>query len=194
LLSFAAFAAWHERPVLAGWGAEDMSLIEMILPAGGAEATASVGQLKLWNLVVGLDVKAGDVEQAFLGDASLPGFIVVSDDRVFGILSRRTMLNAISQPFGREVFIKRPIREMAQKMDTAPLVLAADTPIPTALRLSMARNDELRFEPCLVSVDGEVAMLEMHTLMIAQANQLEETLVTRDRLLAKIKSIVANKL
>jgi len=171
-----------------------MSLMDMILPADGGESTASVGQLKLWSLAVGFDVKAGDVEQAFLGDPAMPGFIVRDDERVFGILSRRALLNAISQPFGREVFIKRPIREMASKMDTAPLVLSADTPISTALRLAMARADDLRFEPCLVVVNNDVAMLEMHALMIAQANQLEETLVMRDRLLTKIKSIVAANL
>jgi hypothetical protein len=111
-----------------------------------------------------------------------------------GILSRRSLLNAISQPFGREVFIKRPIKEMVNKMDTAPLRVSAATSLAAALRQAMARVEELRFEPCLVEQGTGVAMLEMHTLMIAQANQLEETLETRDKLLTKIKQILASRL
>ncbi len=158
------------------------------------EEEGSIGQLQLWNKIVGLDVRTGDVEQQFLSDSTLPGFIVHEDRRIFGILSRRTLLTAISQPFGREVFIKRPLRELAHKMDKRPLTLKGGVGIPEALRQAMQRGDEQRYEPVLVHTGQSVGLLEVHTLLIAQANLLEQTLSSKAKLLDKIKIAVGGKL
>ncbi len=172
-----------------------MSMFDSIIAAAGAPANSggSIGQLQSWDKTIGLDTRTADVERAFLGDPALPGFIVRSGAEVFGILSRRMLFTAISQPYGREVFIKRPLGEMAGKIDTAPLMLPASTPLAAALKLAMAREDELRFEPFLLHAASGIRLLELHVLMVAQANLLEEALVSRDRLLDKIKAVVGNR-
>ncbi|WP_298286344.1 hypothetical protein [Acidocella sp.] len=152
-----------------------------------------IGRLKTWGRVAGLDEKTADIEAQFLADPSLPGLIIREGREIFGILSRRALLSTISQPYGREVFIKRPLREMAARMDTAPLMLPATTTVPAALKFSLTRADELRFEPVLVHSAEGVTLLEMHVLMIAQANMLEETLSSRDRLLEKIRGVVGGR-
>lgn len=172
-----------------------MGLFDTILASahGPAEPAGAIGQLKTWDKTIALDTKTGDVEQAFLADPGLPGFIVRDGQEVFGVLSRRMLLTAISQPYGREVFIKRPLREMSSKIDTAPLMLPASTPLAGALKFAMTRDDELRFEPFLVHATHGIRLLEIHILMIAQANLLDEALTARDRLLDKIKAVVGNR-
>lgn len=172
-----------------------MGLFESIIASAGnpANGVLSIGQLQTWDKSISLDTKTADVERAFLDDPALAGFIVRSGQDVFGILSRRMLFTAISQPFGREVFIKRPLREMSAKIDTAPLMLPGSTPLAAALKFAMMRDDELRFEPFLVHSAAGIRLLEIHVLMVAQANLLEEALTARDRLLDKIKAVVGNR-
>jgi len=56
----------------------------------------------------------------------------------------------------------------------------------------MSRDDERRFEPFLLHAATGIRLLEIHVLMVAQANLLEEALTARDRLLDKIKAVVGN--
>ncbi len=167
--------------------------IVSLLSADSLSGPSTVGQLTLWDKVVGLDVRTGDVEQAFLSDPALPGFIVHDNRQLFGVLSRRALLTAIAQPFGREVFIKRPLRELAHKMDTSPLALKGATRIADALKQAVNRDDERRFEPVLVHTGAAVGLLEIHMLMIAQANLLEEALSSKDALIGKIKAVLGGR-
>jgi hypothetical protein len=170
-------------------------MFDSILAAAGTPANGAgvIGQLHSWDQSIDLDMKTADVEQAFLADPALPGFIIRTGQEVFGILSRRMLFTAISQPFGREVFLKRPLREMAAKIDTAPLMLPPSTPLAAALKFAMSRDDELRFEPFLLRAERGARLLEIHVLMIAQSNLLEDALTSRDRLLDKIKAVVGNR-
>ncbi len=172
-----------------------MGLFDTILASSGTPANGivSIGQLQSWDRSISLHTKAADVERAFLDDPALPGFIVREGQDVFGILSRRRLFTTISQPYGREVFVKRPLREMAPKIDTAPLMLPSSTPLAAALKYAMTRDDELRFEPFLVHSATGIRLLEIHVLMVAQANLLEEALTARDRLLDKIKAVVGSR-
>jgi hypothetical protein len=170
-------------------------MFDTILAAAGSSTTnaGAIGQLPSWDNTIDLETKTADVERAFLADSALPGFIVRAGAEIFGVLSRRMFFTAISQPYGREVFLKRPLREMAAKIDTAPLMLAANTPLAGALKFAMSRDDDLRFEPFLLHAATGIRLLEIHVLMVAQANLLEEALTSRDRLLDKIKAVIGNK-
>jgi hypothetical protein len=172
-----------------------MGMFDTILAAAGSSTNSAgaIGQLPSWDKSIDLDTKTADVERAFLEDSALPGFLVRAGADVFGILSRRMLFTAISQPYGREVFLKRPLREMSAKIDTAPLMLPASTPLAGALKFAMSRDDELRFEPFLVHSANGIRLLEIHVLMVAQANLLEEALSARDRLLDKIKGVLGNR-
>jgi hypothetical protein len=169
-----------------------VAALGQLLRSSHGEAPTKVGQLFVWNEVVSLGDTAGSVEKKFLDDPTLPGFIVHAGGVVVGVLSRRTLLTAISQPFGREVFIKRPLHELVQHLDSKPLVLEASTTIAAALRFAMGRRDDMRFEPCLVKTGQAVGLLEMHVLMLAQANLLEEAMTSKDTLIAKIKMILGD--
>jgi len=161
------------------------------MPNGAAsfavDCATAIGGLRLWDKVVPLDIKTSEIEACFLADPALPGVIVNAGDKPIGLLSRRSLLAAISQPFGREVFIKRPVREMIKSIDTAPLALPASTPIATALKQAMSRLDASRFEPLLVHDGNFVGLLDVPELLTAQATLLEATLKSKDALISEIE-------
>ncbi len=151
------------------------------------EEADTIGELQLWNTAVELNIRTADVEQCFLADPTLPATIVTANGQVVGVFSRKNFMAAISQPFGREVFIKRPLSELKKMMDTSPLVLPAETAIATALKAAMSRSHELCFEPLLVRYDNFFGLLEVNQLMTAQARLLEQTVRTKDDLIKKVE-------
>ncbi len=147
-----------------------------------------VGQLKLWHISVGLHTTAAEVEQLFLADPALPACIINAAAGIFGVLSRRSFMAAISRPFGREVFIKRPINLFLEvAIDTAPLVIPGSTTIAAALQLATCRPGETCFEPILVDLGGTAALLEINELMSSQSRQLEQTLIAKDELIEQVR-------
>lgn len=161
--------------------------MDAIIDTMSTQEADTIGELRLWNTAVELHIRTADVEQCFLTDPTLPATIVTASGQVICILSRKNFMTAISQPFGREVFIKRPLSELMKMMDTAPLILPAETPIAAALTQAMSRSYELRFEPLLVKYDNFVGLLEVNELMNAQANLLERMVRTKDELIQKVE-------
>jgi len=151
------------------------------------EIAATIGELRLAGTIVDIQVKTADVEQCFLADPTLPGAMISENGRVFAILSRKNLTGAISRPFGRDVFIKRPVSELIKVMDISPLVLPHHTKIAAALKEAMSRPGELCFEPLLVSDDHSIRLLEVNILMTAQSNLLEQALHSKDKLIEEVR-------
>ncbi|HVE21973.1 MAG TPA: EAL domain-containing protein [Acidocella sp.] len=155
-------------------------------PAPG-DLISHIGALKLWEAVVDIQTRTSDVEQYFLADPAMPGCVILSQDRVFGVLSRKNFNAAISRPFGREVFMKRPVGELMKIIDVEPLILDESTTIAHALRLAMARSGEQCFEPLLVQRSDSCGLIDVNMLLTAQANLLEQALHAKDELLDEVE-------
>ena len=146
-----------------------------------------IGGLKLWDAVVDIQTRTSDIEQYFLSDPTLPGCVIMSDEGVFGVLSRKNFNAALSRPFGREVFMKRPVGELLKIIDVEPLILDEDTTIAQALRLAMARLGEQCFEPLAVKRPASCGLIDVNMLLTAQANLLEQALHAKDELLDEVE-------
>jgi diguanylate cyclase (GGDEF)-like protein len=151
------------------------------------DVISHIGGLKLWDSVVDIQTRTSDIEQYFLSNPTVPGCVIMSRDNVFGILSRKNFNAAISRPFGREVFMKRPVGELMKIIDIEPLVLDENTQIAHALRLAMARSGEQCFEPLLVKRPDSFGLIDVNRLLTAQANLLEQALHAKDELLEEVE-------
>jgi diguanylate cyclase (GGDEF)-like protein len=151
---------------------------------------STIGQLKVWKRGVQLTSKTADIEEAFLTDPTLPGFMVFENDKLFGVLSRKTLLGTISRPFGREVYIQRPVSALKTIIESEPLRLPHSAPIISALRRAIDRPGASQFEPLLVDFGSYCAMLEMHELLMAQTNLLEEALENKERLTTELRNTI----
>jgi len=151
-----------------------------------------VGELTLWDRTVDWQTRSADVETFFLDNRTLPACIITGNGQIFGVLSRKNLTAALSRPFGREVFIKRPVYLLADVIDTTPIILPASTSIAHALRLATSRAGETCYEPILIDTGASIALLEVHVLMAAQAILLEQALIAKDELISEVNRAAAD--
>ncbi len=135
---------------------------------------------------------AGDaaavLEARFRATPALPGVIVTVGDKITGLLSRRAFLAALSGPYGREVFLKRPLQELMVSAMPEPLVLDDQTPLATACRMALARDDSARFEPILLKGADGPRIVELADLLSAQADALEKALDEQRELASELEA------
>ncbi len=162
----------------------DQELVSDVPPG---EVVSHIGGLKLWEAMVDIQTRTSDIEQYFLADPTVPGCVIMSQDNVFGVLSRKNFNAALSRPFGREVFMKRPVGELLKVMDVEPLIVGENTMIAHALRLAMARSGEQCFEPLLVKRPDAIGLVDVNRLLTAQANLLEQALHVKEELLEEVE-------
>jgi diguanylate cyclase (GGDEF)-like protein len=156
--------------------------------ATNPQVASTVGELPSWDTLIDLETRTVDIEQFFLQNRDLPGCIIRENANIYGILSRKNLMVALSKPFGRDVFIKRPVGQLMATIDTKPLVLPAETMIAAALKQVMSRADEQRYEPVLVDCgDASPRLLEVNVLMVAQASLLEQALCAKDELIEEVR-------
>ncbi|UNU24542.1 sensor histidine kinase [Microcoleus vaginatus] len=111
------------------------------------------------------------ISQMLEANPLLPGVIVTHQGEFAGMISRRRFLEFISRPFGRELFLKRPVRALYRFAETESLVFPSDTLIVDAARKSLLRSKELLYEPIVVQVSPQTySLLDVHELLVAQSN------------------------
>ncbi|MEG3833196.1 MULTISPECIES: ATP-binding protein [unclassified Microcoleus] len=111
------------------------------------------------------------ISQMLEANPLLPGVIVTHQGEFAGMISRRRFLEFISRPFGRELFLKRPVRALYRFAETESLIFPSNTLIVDAARKSLLRSKELLYEPIVVQVSPQTySLLDVHELLVAQSN------------------------
>jgi two-component system NtrC family sensor kinase len=145
-----------------------------------ATSQAAIGELCLDSTLQELSLYDFQVEATDLGiqisqmleaNPLLPGVIVTHQGEFAGMISRRRFLEFISRPFGRELFLKRPVRALYRFAETESLIFPSNTLIVDAARKSLLRSKELLYEPIVVQVSPQTySLLDVHELLVAQSN------------------------
>ncbi|OZH51552.1 hypothetical protein AFK68_30175 [Hydrocoleum sp. CS-953] len=100
----------------------------------------------------------------------LPGVILMEEEQLSGMISRRRFLEYLSRPFGRELFLKRSIKTLYQFAYTDFLVLPANTTIVEASSRALQRKTDIAYEPIVVEIEPNVyRLLDVHHLLVAQS-------------------------
>ena len=131
-----------------------------------------VAELSLWRSSIPASSLGVDVAAVFEEHAELPGMAIVGHDVQLTLISRQRFFKLMSSPFGRDVYLKRSLAVLAQSISERPLVLNGDCRIDTAASLALNRTFNQRFEPLIVVLGEEVRILDVHTLLLAQAQLL----------------------
>ena len=151
------------------------SLFERLSPS------LTVSELPGFSERVALETPASEVARLFERFADLVGVIVIDEssgrsggDEIVGVLSRAAFLERLSHPFALELFMKRPIAQMADVIDIEPQIVAADCGVHEAAGTALHRPASRVFDPVLVADPvGGVRLLDVHTLLLAQSRLLE---------------------
>ncbi len=155
--------------------------------AARQELPVTVGNLRLWDAMVEAQTRTADVEQRFAADRDLPACIVCTAGKILGVLSRKSLLAALSRPLGRDLYIKRPVGQLALVMDTDPLILPATTPIAVGVEQALSRPGERLYEPLLVQGSQSLGVLEVDGLMRVQSSLLEQAIRKKDELIDEVQ-------
>ncbi|TAF54488.1 MAG: ATP-binding protein [Oscillatoriales cyanobacterium] len=139
-----------------------------------------LGELSLDSTLQELSLYAFNVEATDLGmqisqmleaNPLLPGVILTERGEFAGMISRRRFLEFLSRPFGRELFLKRPVRALYRFAETESLIFPSNTLIVDAARKSLLRSKELLYEPIVVQVSPQnYSLVDVHELLVAQSN------------------------
>ncbi|MEG5065200.1 ATP-binding protein [Microcoleus sp. B3-A4] len=132
---------------------------------------STLQELSLYDFQVEATDWGMRISQMLEANPLLPGVIVTHQGEFAGMISRRRFLEFISRPFGRELFLKRPVRALYRFAETESLIFPSNTLIVDAARKSLLRSKELLYEPIVVQVSPQTySLLDVHELLVAQSN------------------------
>ena len=92
-----------------------------------------------------------EVKSLMHQDQSVPGFCIVQENRVIGVITRSELHVKISGPYGYSLFSNKPITEI---MDTDFLQVDVETPIHTVAKLAMMRDAKHLYDFITVTENG----------------------------------------
>lgn len=125
--------------------------------------------LKLYETRVELSQLGNVLAQIFENDGNLPGVILCARGEFVGMISQRQFWRLLSHPYGRELFLTRPIQSLYRFLGVSPLVLPAHTSIFDATRQILKRSPEDLYEPLVVYFShSQFRVLDTQQLLVAQ--------------------------
>lgn len=111
------------------------------------------------------------VNQSFKSNSLLPGVILMENGEFFGMISRRRFLERLSQPYGIELFLKRPLDLLYRWEKRDILILPGSTLILEATQAALQRALELVYEPIVVQISPQIyRLIDMYELLMAQSS------------------------
>jgi len=132
---------------------------------------STLQELSLYDFNVEATDLGSKIAQMLEANPLLPGVILTLEGQFFGMISRRRFLEFISRPFGRELFLKRPVRALYHFAQTETLIFPSNTLIVDAAKNSLLRSKEMLYEPIVVQTSPQTyRLLDVHELLVAQSN------------------------
>ncbi|MDS3860693.1 hypothetical protein RIF25_07690 [Thermosynechococcaceae cyanobacterium BACA0444] len=124
------------------------------------------------------DVIGQSILEQFQAQPELPGVIILADNKPKALIPQAKFYARLNQPFGRELYLKRPIQLLLEgsALEALPLVLPASCPIITAVRAALSRESEFVYDPIILAGAGagDYLLLSCHTLLLAQTKILQQ--------------------
>jgi len=136
---------------------------------------STLGRLPRSEKMIDHMTKSGVIERLLEESPTMPGIVITGGGKFLNIASRGRFLQLLGRPFGRELFISRPIAEMLQNAQFNDLVLPATMTIHESAKLALARPISERYEPVAVEIGpGSWGVIDVATLLQAQSEILGE--------------------
>lgn len=146
-------------------------LIPVESPPQHLSLDSTLEELALHECYVDISSQGAKVMQILNDNPLLPGVILTQNNHFVGVLSRRKILEHMSQIYSVELFSRRPIASLYHFAEREVFCYPSHTLIVMAARRSLQRPPDLLYEPILVEVAPEkYHLLDVHQLLIAQSH------------------------
>jgi signal transduction histidine kinase len=148
-----------------------------------ADSNPTVAQLPLHTAIVDADAPGEAVDGLLRADSELPGVIVRdADGAIAGVVGRAAFLDRLSERFGHELYLHRPIHTLMAHLECRPTVVGADDGIDVAAHRALTRPAAERELPLVVTfADGRLALVHVEAVLQAMCGLLEATLTDLKR-------------
>jgi signal transduction histidine kinase len=138
----------------------------------GLESTLQELPLYTFQVEVGKEENSSptgmEIAKFFEKYPQLPGVILFSEGKFFGMLSRRRLLEFFIRPYGQELLFQESLGVIYSYARSAIFLLPHSTPILTAMQQALRRSPELLAEPVVVqSASDSYQLLDIQDLGIA---------------------------
>ncbi|MCE0483564.1 MAG: ATP-binding protein [Methylacidiphilales bacterium] len=139
-----------------------------------APATQDVTVLDLpfFDVRVSDATLGSEVARLFEQNHSLPGIIVMEQNRFRGLVSRSQFFQRLGRLFGIEVYSSRPITAFLDSLPSPPLQMPAETTVQNAAILCLARPVEYVYDPFVVNIEDEPPRLIDFLALILKQTEL----------------------
>jgi hypothetical protein len=141
----------------------------------GLESTIHL--LPLWDCTLDINCCGSAATRGFEQNPLLPGILLIENCRHVGMLSRRQFFERMSRPYSRELFTRRPLKNLYEFIQGAALILPQTTLITDAVQQALQRSPDSIYEPIIVDTDLGYRLLEMQQLLLAHS-QIHTLLIT----------------
>ncbi|PSB52989.1 ATP-binding protein [filamentous cyanobacterium Phorm 6] len=139
--------------------------------SGELRLDSTLQELSLYDFQVEATDFGIKISQMLETNPLLPGVILTNQGKFVGMISRRRFLEFLSRPFGRELFLKRPVKALYRFAEIETLIFPSNTLIVDAARKSLQRSKELLYEPIVVQVSPQTyTLVDVRELLVAQSN------------------------
>ncbi|KST66201.1 sensor histidine kinase [Mastigocoleus testarum] len=129
---------------------------------------STLQELSLYNFAVEMSCPTLEVAELFNKYPLLPGVILVERGEYFGMISRQRLLEFLIRPHGKDLLYQSVLSVIYSYARTPILVLSEETPILSAMQLTLRRDPELLAEPLVVhSAPNIYRMLRVQDLNLA---------------------------
>jgi len=143
-------------------------------PAHRLAPDLTIAELPAFSCEVSPESLGQDVADALHGNAELPGVIVAEGARILGLISRAKFIESMSERFGPDLYLGRPVKLLIQHLPCRPLLLSGATVISEAAQAALRRPRAMMYEPIIVLSGETRKVLDFHTLLEAQTQLLAQ--------------------
>lgn len=129
---------------------------------------STLSELSLYAFQVEADRPSHSVAEVFEQHPSVPGVIVLQEERFWGMISRQRLLEFLIRPHGFDIVMTQPLAVLYRYAETSLLILPHTTPILSAAQQALRRSPIHQGEPIVVQIDPHTfRLLNVHELHIA---------------------------
>jgi signal transduction histidine kinase/HPt (histidine-containing phosphotransfer) domain-containing protein len=122
---------------------------------------------------VQLTARSRDITERFEQFPRLPGVVVLEGAKIVGMVSRDKLREHLSQPFGQELYLKRPVSMLLDAIKVNPLIVPAARGVSQAAEAALSRPLRSIYEPIVVDHGNDhYSLLDIHVLLQAQTRLL----------------------
>lgn len=164
-----------------------------VYPTGHIPVPVCIGDLPLSDYAVSQNTFTEEVTGHLQHHVSIPGVIILNDDRITGVIPRHKMFERLGQRYGVELFLRKPIGDLEKELGAGIFTLKSQLSINAAVKLALGRPGNSIYDPIIVEhEDGSLYLLDMYVLLLTQS-QLSANLSGIISSLNNIEAILASE-